>query len=136
MTTFPLTMDKHIAFCVIGFIFFMIQFFRQGYKYQIISAFAIASTLLLYINDSQTWRYGVGILELVLIIAIFIVMSVEKKKAEQKELEAQKNKTESEAVAETAAETAITDAEAAETANEAAEVIAETAKKSGDEGNE
>lgn len=90
MTTFPLTMDKHIAFCVIGFIFFIIQFFRQHYKYQLISAFAIAGTLLLYISDSHKWRYGVGILELVLIIAIFVVMSVEKKKAEQKELAAKK----------------------------------------------
>lgn len=82
MNTFPLALDKHIIFCIIGFVFFMFQFFRQGFKYQIMSAFAIAATLLLYINDSTAWRYAVGIFELVLIIAIFIIMSAEKKKAE------------------------------------------------------
>ncbi|WP_044976265.1 hypothetical protein [Ruminococcus sp. HUN007] len=84
MNTFPLELNKHIVFCIIGFIFFMIQFFRQGYKYQIISAFAIASTLLLYVNASLTWRYALGIVELIMVIAIFVVMSVEKKKEEQK----------------------------------------------------
>ena len=88
MATFPLTMDKHIIFCIIGFVFFILQFFRQGFKYQIISAFAIAGTLLLYINDSSAWRYGVGALELVLVILIFTVMTIEKKKEEQKMLAA------------------------------------------------
>ena len=88
MATFPLTMDKHIIFCIIGFVFFILQFFRQGFKYQIISAFAIAGTLLLYINDSAAWRYAVGALELVLVILIFTVMTIEKKKEEQKMLAA------------------------------------------------
>jgi predicted membrane protein len=92
MATFPLTMDKHIIFCIIGFVFFMLQFFRQGFKYQIISAFAIAGTLLLYVNDSTAWRYAVGVIELILIIAIFTVMTIEKKKEEQKQLAAQKAK--------------------------------------------
>ena len=90
MATFPLTMDKHIIFCIIGFVFFILQFFRQGFKYQIISAFAIAGTLLLYLNDSTAWRYAVGVLELILIIVIFTVMTIEKKKEEQKLLAAQK----------------------------------------------
>lgn len=84
MNTFPLEINKHIIFCIIGFVFFMFQFFRQGFRYQVMTAFAIAATLLLYINDSTAWRYGVGILELILLIAIFIVMTIEKKKAEQK----------------------------------------------------
>lgn len=84
MNTFPLEINKHIIFCIIGFVFFMFQFFRQGFRYQVLTAFAIAATLLLYINDSTAWRYGVGILELILLIAIFIVMTIEKKKAEQK----------------------------------------------------
>lgn len=84
MNTFPLEMDKHIVFCIIGILFFLFQFFRQGFKYQLMTAFAIGATLLLYVNDSTSWRYFIGVLELVLIIAIFIVMSVEKKKAEQK----------------------------------------------------
>ena len=55
------------------------------------TAAAIGMTLLLYINDSTTWRYIVGIAEAVLIVAIFITMSAEKKKAEKKAEE--KNKT-------------------------------------------
>ena len=113
MATFPLTMDKHIAFCVIGFIFFMIQFFRQGYKYQIISAFAIAGTLLLYVNESAAWRYAVGILELVLIILIFTVMTIEKKKAEQKALAAEAAKT-----AEATETAEVAEAAAGDTGNE------------------
>ncbi|MBR3025798.1 MAG: hypothetical protein IKN85_08295 [Oscillospiraceae bacterium] len=108
MATFPLNTDKHIIFCIIGFVFFMLQFFRQGYKYQIISAFAIASTLLLYVNDSPAWRYAVGIIELILIIAIFVVMSVEKKKEELK--------AKVEAAAKAAAENA--EADTAESNNE------------------
>lgn len=84
MNTFPLDMDKHIVFCIVGILFFLFQFFRQGFKYQLMTAFAIGATLLLYVNDSTAWRYIIGAAELVLIIAIFIVMSIEKKKAEQK----------------------------------------------------
>lgn len=83
MNTFPLEMSKHIVFCAVGIIFFLFQFFRQGFKYQLMTAFAIGATLLLYVNDSAAWRYFIGILELVLIIGIFVVMSIEKKNAEK-----------------------------------------------------
>lgn len=105
MNTFPLEMSKHILFCAIGIIFFLFQFFRQGFKYQIMSAAAIGATLLLYINDSTAWRYTVGVLELVLIIAIFIVMSVEKKNAEKKAAEnTAENAAEAAEITETAAD--------------------------------
>lgn len=123
MNTFPLEFEKHIAFCVIGFLFFVIQFFRQGFKYQLVTAIAIAGTLLLYINDSTTWRYAVGALELVLLVLIFILMTVEKKKAEQKALEAAK----AEAIAEVTEETVTEAAAAAEEVIETAEEIAEEA---------
>ena len=82
MNTFPLEFSKHIMFCIIGGVFFLFQYYRQGFKYQLISAASIAGTLLLYINDSETWRYIVGIIELLLIILVFITMSKEKKKTE------------------------------------------------------
>lgn len=126
MNTFPLVFEKHVAFCVIGFLFFVIQFFRQGFKYQLVTAVAIASTLLLYINDSTTWRYAVGVLELVLLILIFILSSSEKKKAEQKALEAQK----AEALAEVTEENITASAESGE------EVTETTADTAGDEKHE
>ena len=130
MNTFPLEFEKHIAFCVIGFLFFVIQFFRQGFKYQLVTAIAIAGTLLLYINDSTTWRYAVGALELVLLVLIFILMTVEKKKAEQKALEAAK----AEALAEVTEETVT---EAAAAAEEVIETVEETTKEAaGDETHE
>ncbi|MDO5149537.1 MAG: hypothetical protein Q4D76_09110 [Oscillospiraceae bacterium] len=107
MNTFPLELNKHILFCAIGIIFFLFQFFRQGYKYQIMSAAAIGATLLLYISDTTAWRYTVGVLELVLIIAIFVVMSVEKKNAEKKAAAASENTaetTETAEISETAAD--------------------------------
>ncbi len=87
MNTFPLEFSKHVIFCVIGVLFFVLQYFRQGYKYQLITAAAILGTMLLYVSQSNTWRYGVGIFEAILIIIIFIVMSVEKKKAATAEQE-------------------------------------------------
>lgn len=87
MNTFPLEFSKHVIFCVIGVLFFVLQYFRQGYKYQLITAAAILGTMLLYVNQSDMWRYGVGIFEAILIVIIFIVMSVEKKKAAAAEQE-------------------------------------------------
>lgn len=87
MNTFPLDMQKHIIFCVIAAVFFIAQFFRQGFRYQLITAAAVLITLLLYVNSSAVWRNIIGITEAVLIIMIFVVMAVEKKKAAQKEKE-------------------------------------------------
>ena len=95
MNTFPLNFTNHMIFCAIGVVFFLFQFWRQGFKYQIMTAAAIGMTLLLYINDSTTWRYIVGIAEAVLIVAIFITMSAEKKKAEKKAEENEVKKTDS-----------------------------------------
>lgn len=90
MNTFPLEFSKHIVFCLIGGGFFLFQYFRQGFKYQLMSAIAICMTLLLYINDSIIWRYIVGIAEAVMIAAILITMSVERKKEAAAKEEAEK----------------------------------------------
>ena len=126
MNTFPLAMDKHIIFCIIGFVFFMFQFFRQGFKYQVMSAVAIAATLLLYVNDSTSWRYFIGVVELILIILIFVVMTSEKKKAEQKLPASEEAATEtaSEETAEASAEE-----ETAEAAEETSAEITDGEKK-------
>lgn len=81
MNTFPLEFSKHLIFCIVSVIFFVLQYFRQGFKYQLITAAAIGATLLLYVNSSDTWRNVIGIFEAVMVIMIFAVMAAEKKKA-------------------------------------------------------
>lgn len=81
MNSFPLDFSKHIVFCIVGVAFFLFQFCRQGFKYQLITAAAIGITLLIHVNESSTWRYAIGIIEAVLIVLIFVIMSIEKKKA-------------------------------------------------------
>jgi len=87
MNTFPLDQSKHIIFCIIAAVFFIAQFFRQGFKYQLITAAAVLVTLLLYVNPSSAWRNIIGITEAVLVLMIFVVMAIEKKKVAKKEKE-------------------------------------------------
>lgn len=116
MNTFPLEFSKHVIFCIIGVALFLFQFYRQGFKYQLLTAAAIGATLLLYVNDSSFWRYMIGIVEAVLLIVIFIVMTAEKKNAEKKAKEtAAAENTESSETADTqegTADTAVVTAEA------------------------
>jgi|APHig6443717817_1056837.scaffolds.fasta_scaffold07476_5 hypothetical protein len=77
--TFPLSLTTHIVFCIISAIFFAIQYYRQGYKYQILSIFAIGATMLLYLSQNKMFFYGIGIAELIMVILIFVIMSIEKK---------------------------------------------------------
>lgn len=87
MNSFPLEFTNHIRFCIIGIAFFLVQYARQGFKYQLLSAAAIGMTLLLYISDNEIFRNAIGIIELIIIIAIFILSSSEKKKLEKEKKE-------------------------------------------------
>ena len=49
---FPISFTSHITFCVIAIIFFLIQYIRLRYTYQLLTIVAVAGTLLLYLNDS------------------------------------------------------------------------------------
>ncbi len=82
---FPLPLTSHIIFVVIAVVFFIIQFIRLKNKYQIVMAAVAAVTMLIYVNDSKVWFYGVGILELGLLVLALILSIVEKKSKKETE---------------------------------------------------
>ena len=116
-TLFPIGMEKHIIFCVVAALFFIIQFVRTKQWYQLVMAAAIPLSLLIYIDEENTALfYGVGILEAVLLcgaLVLSIVQARKQRKAEENADDAAK------AAAETAEENAVE--AAAETAAEKAE---------------
>ncbi len=76
---FPLPFYAHLVFCLVSFAVFMFQFVRVRKPYQIIMAAAIPATLLIYLNESRTWFYIVGIAEAVLIAAAIVTLFLGKK---------------------------------------------------------
>lgn len=87
-TVFPLTFQSHMIFCIIAVAFFIFQYARLKYSYQLMTVFAILATLLLYINDSQMVFYGVGIFELIMLITIGISISLTRRKQSKLEKDA------------------------------------------------
>ncbi len=97
ISIFPIGETKHIIFCVIACIFFLLQFFRTKHWNQLILAAAIPLTLLVYIDtENKTLFHAVGIVEAVLLFAALIVSIVQghkeavKEKAEKAAKEAAK----------------------------------------------
>ena len=83
---FPIGMEKHIIFCAIAAVFFILQFIRNKYWYELVLAAAVLCSLLVYVNESTVWFYGVGVLEAVLLLTAIVVYVVQyrKKKREEK----------------------------------------------------
>lgn len=96
---FPLPFSTHLIFVAVAFVFFLIQFIRTKYKYEIIMAAAVAVTMLIYAKDSKMWFYGIGILEFGLLL-IALVASIAEKKS-RKELAAETGVSQSETDADT-----------------------------------
>ncbi len=91
---FPLPFNLHLALICIAFIFFIFQYSRKKRAYQIIMAVSFPTTLLLYLNESNTWRYCVGIIELCLLIAAIvstIIDRIKRKKLKNAETETEAN---------------------------------------------
>ncbi len=82
---FPIGMNKHIGFCVIAAVFFILQFIRNKYWYELVLAAAVLCSLLVYVSDSPAWFYGVGILEAVLLIAAIVVYFIQYRKIRKQE---------------------------------------------------
>ena len=123
-TLFPISMEKHIIFCIVAAIFFILQFVRTKQWYQLVMAAAIPLSLLIYIDEeNMTLFYGVGILEAVLLCAALVLNIVQS----HKENKAEAAKKAAEKAAAEAAETV------AENAEEAAEAVAETAEEAAEE---
>lgn len=78
---FPFPLPLHIVFAVLGLAFFIYRFITDKKPFQLIFAVAIPFSLTLWISDSRTWFYIVGLVELILIIAAFITSIIFKDKA-------------------------------------------------------
>lgn len=81
---FPFPLPFHLAFSCISLVFFLFQFKREKKPYQLIMAFAIPFSLLLWLFDSHTLFYAVGITELICFAAAFITSIIFKDKNPEK----------------------------------------------------
>lgn len=78
-TIFPLPFSVHLVFVVVAFAFFMVQFVRTRYKYEVILAAAVAVTMLIYAKDTRMWFYSVGLIEFGLLLIALVAAIVEKR---------------------------------------------------------
>ncbi len=92
---FPYGIEKYLIFCVIATLFFLLQFIRTKYWYELILTIAVPASLLVYVNqESDVWFYGVGIMEAVMLVAAAVTYFIQYRKVKAAEKLAQKNKTE------------------------------------------
>lgn len=83
---FPITQDKHLIFCILATLLFLIQFIRTKRLYQLIMAIAIPASLLIYVKpDDPKWYYGVAVAEAVLLLLALILNIIQSVKASKKE---------------------------------------------------
>lgn len=66
---FPFPFKSHLIFCCIGFIFLAYRFYAQRRPHQIIMAFALPISLMVWLSEKKSVYYTMGIIELVLIVA-------------------------------------------------------------------
>lgn len=76
---FPLPFTAHLIFMAIAFTFFLIQFIRLRYKYQLILAIASTCSALVYFQNTRIWFYGVGLVEFGLLLIALVMAIVEKR---------------------------------------------------------
>lgn len=82
---FPFPFSTHLIFCCISLVFFIFQFSRQKKPYQLIMGFAIPFSLVMWLSESRTLFYAVGITEAVLFIAALVTAIIFKEKNENDE---------------------------------------------------
>lgn len=77
-TLFPVSADKHIIFCIIATILFLLQFVRTKRWYQLLMAIAVPCSLLIYINPENEYiYYGIGVMEGVMLLAALVLNIVQ-----------------------------------------------------------
>ncbi len=77
---FPFPFSLHLGFCCIALVFFVLRFIKEKLPYQLIMAVAIPFSLIIWLSDSKTLFYGVGIAEFVFLIAAFVTSLIFKTK--------------------------------------------------------
>lgn len=81
---FPFPFGLHLVFCAIALIFFGWRFSEQKKPFQVIFAIAIPLSLAIWLNDSRTWFYTLGIIEVVLILAALVSCFIFRDKTDKK----------------------------------------------------
>ncbi|MBQ8960455.1 MAG: hypothetical protein IJ071_04465 [Ruminococcus sp.] len=126
---FPFPFGMHIIFALFSLVFFGWRFKTDKRPYQLIMAIAIPFSLILWLSDSRTVYYFVGIAEGIFLLAALVTAIIFRKKddPEEEELDEAEETAEetAEAVEEAAEETAEAVEEAAEETAEAVEEAAE-----------
>lgn len=79
-TLFPFPFNMHLIFACLATVFFVYRFATQKLPYQLIMAIAIPASLLIWVSESRTLFYTVGIIELVLILAALVTSFIFKPK--------------------------------------------------------
>ncbi|MBR6717152.1 MAG: hypothetical protein IKI77_02275 [Oscillospiraceae bacterium] len=94
-TLFTISMEKHIIFCIIAVVFFLLQFLRTKRLYQLILAIAVPVSMVIYLApENDTVFYGVGIAEAVLLVLAFFANIIQNRKAAKAEKPAASGQTE------------------------------------------
>ncbi len=93
-TMFPISQDKHLIFCILATLLFLLQFVRTKRWYQLVMAIAIPASLLIYVQpENKTIYYGVGILEVVLLLLALILNIIQSAKTAKAEKSAEAETT-------------------------------------------
>lgn len=69
---FPFPFKMHLIFGIFGAVFFAYRFFTQKRPFQLIMAVAIPLSLIVWLSESKTLFYGLGIVEAILILAAVV----------------------------------------------------------------
>lgn len=77
---FPFPFKMHLIFACLAAVFFAYRFFTQKQPFQLIMAVAIPASLLIWLSESKTLFYAVGIAEAVLILAAIVTSFIFKSK--------------------------------------------------------
>lgn len=86
INVFPISFEKHVGFCIIAAVFFLLQFIRTKRWYQLVLAAAIPLSLLIYVApDNEKYFYGVGILEGVLLLFALLLNIVQSRRIAKQE---------------------------------------------------
>lgn len=78
---FPFPFKIHLIFSCLAVLFFVYQFTKQKKPYQLIMAIAIPFSLVIWLSESKSLFYAVGIVEAVLLLAAFITAVIFREKS-------------------------------------------------------
>lgn len=79
---FPFPFNMHIIFVCISTLFLAYQFYKDRKPYQLIMCIAIPLSLAIWLSESRTLFYGIGLAEAVLLLTAFITAIIFRKKEE------------------------------------------------------